>query len=91
MTTTTDTIRIFCHNKDNPGEHYATDLERDWKVEEIVAGLIAEDFLSATGPGEVWLVHHARTGTELRGGMTLEAASVEDGDQLTFHRHSHGA
>lgn len=91
MTTTTDTMRIFCINKDNPSDHYATDLERDWRVEEIVEALIADRFLSSPNPGENWHVHHARTGAELRPAMTLEAASVEDGDQLSFHRHSHGA
>jgi hypothetical protein len=92
MTTTADTLRIFCVNKDlGTGEHYATDLEPDWTIDELTEGLIADGYLSAPTGGEKWLVHHARTGRDLPGRATLAEAGVADGDQLTFHRKSHGA
>ena len=92
MTTTAGTLRIFCVNKDlGTGDHYATDLESDWTIDELTEGLIADGYLDAPTGGEKWLVHDAGTGRDLAGSATLVDAGVEDGDQPTFHRKSHGA
>lgn len=87
MATDTATIRVFCVNKDDTTDAYATDIERDWTIGEITTALISDGFL----PSDDWVVHHARTGTQLTPAMTLESAGVEDGDQLSYHRRTHGA
>jgi len=87
MTTAADTIRVFCVDKNSPTDRYATDLELDWTIGEITAALMSDGFLD----NDDWLVHHARTGTQLTPGMTLDAAGIEDGDQLSYGRRTHGA
>ena len=90
MSTTTDTLRVTCHEKGRP-ETFDADVAADCTASEIVSGLVSTGYLSAATGDGAYVVTNGRTGDEITANQTLAAADVKDGEVLIINKSHFGA
>jgi hypothetical protein len=90
MQTTTDTLRVTCHEKGRP-ETFEADVAADCTSSEIVKGLVDAGYLAGAAGGESYGVLNGRTGQVIPPNQTLASGDVKDGEVLTITKDHNGA
>jgi len=90
MQTTTETLRVTCHEKGRQ-ETFDADVAADCTASEIVAGLVESGYLSGVTGDQSYNLLNGRTGHMIPANQTLAAGDVKDGEVLTITKDHNGA